>query len=56
MTSTGDDNYSGLAYGSWNWIGRYNGVLTNNWFLTASLGRAFNRFEEQLLYMEADRP
>jgi outer membrane receptor protein involved in Fe transport len=55
MTSTGDDNYSGLAYGSWNWIARYNGVITNNWFLTASLGRAFNRFEEQLLYMERIR-
>jgi len=52
MTSEGDDNYSGLQFGSWNWITRYNGVLANNLFLTASFGRAFNRFEEQILYME----
>ena len=52
MTSEGDDNYSALAYGSWNFIGRYNGVLTNRWFLTASLGRSYTRFEEQIAHVE----
>ncbi|NLI48567.1 MAG: TonB-dependent receptor [Acidobacteria bacterium] len=52
MTAEGDDNYSELNYGSFNFIGRYNGVLTNNWFLTASLGRAYNRFEEQITHVD----
>jgi hypothetical protein len=52
MTSEGDDNYSSLAYGSWNFIGRYNGVLTNRWFLTASLGRSYTRFEEQIDHVD----
>lgn len=50
MTATGDLNYSALTFGSWNWIARYNGVLTNNWFFTGSLGRAYNRFEESFLH------
>ncbi|MBP7864865.1 MAG: TonB-dependent receptor [Acidobacteria bacterium] len=53
MTSEGDIRYSKLNYGSWNWIGRYNGVINPKWFITASLGRAFNRFNESFLYSEA---
>ena len=50
MLVQGDGNYSKLHFGSWNVTGRYNGVLTNNWFLTGSYSRAFNRFEEAFRY------
>ncbi len=50
MLSTGDTSYSKLHFGSWNLVARYNGVLSNNWFLTGSYSRAYNRFEEAMLY------
>jgi hypothetical protein len=53
MSIGGTDCYSSLHYGSWNWIGRYNGILTPNWFLTASVGRAYSRFHESMTHPEA---
>ncbi len=53
MTTEGDIRYSKLTYGSWNWIARYNGVINPKWFITASLGRAYNRFNETFLHADA---
>lgn len=54
MTEMGEGAYSSLHYGSWNWIARYNGVITPDWFLTLSVARAYNHFDENFLH--GDQP
>lgn len=50
LTGDGDNSYSDLHNMGWSFINRYNGVLTNSWFLTASLGRSYNRFNENAVH------
>ncbi len=50
LASNDDLRTSGLEFGSRTWSGRYNGVLSNNWVVSANYSDYFNKFQENPRY------
>ncbi|HYM11343.1 MAG TPA: carboxypeptidase regulatory-like domain-containing protein [Bryobacterales bacterium] len=46
LASNNDLRASGLDYGSRTWSGRYNGVLSNSWIISANFSDYYNNFTE----------